>query len=158
MLARCDLASLHRALGGGGGGGDAVAGRECELRAALRCVFATHAIFCLYAFPMPPRSPTADGARALMGGAVPPARTGGADERPTGGPCAQVAATWPLVESEVQATLRELARLHSGAGDGARAAAYKGMYRLALTQRELLGTDVLLHLAEEEARTNSSST
>ena len=42
--------------------------------------------------------------------------------------------------------------------DGARAAAYKGMYRLALTQRELLGTDVLLHLAEEEARANSSST
>ena len=57
--------------------------------------------------------------------------------------CALVAALWPVMELELHSVLKELIRLHGQAGQLAQAATFKHLYRLSLTQRELLGTGVL---------------
>jgi tetratricopeptide (TPR) repeat protein len=192
VLVRCDTAAVHRALAlpPCTAPNAPTPARHAELHAALAQLLATHDVFGLYAFPLPPPSPTAkahggpaapsepaapdlaaDGtakvppdtaspapAAKLANGAAPQreAEAGDPPPRPvlppvsvSGGACALVAATWPVVEAEVQAVLKELVKLHAGAGATASASKYKRLYRLSLTQRELLGTSILLQIAEE---------
>jgi RecB family exonuclease len=63
--------------------------------------------------------------------------------------CALVSALWPLMETELHAVLKELIRLYGLAKQPNHAAAYKQLFRLALTQRELYGTGLLEHLTAE---------
>ena len=75
-------------------------------------------------------------ARAVLGGFDWGARTAGI-----------VAALWPVMELELHATLKELIKLHGARGEPKAAAEYKQMYRQALTQREILGVDLLASLS-----------
>ena len=59
---------------------------------------------------------------------------------------------WPLMEQELHAVLKELIRLHTAAAQPEPAARFKQLYRLSLTQREILGTGMLLLLASEWGR------
>ena len=49
---------------------------------------------------------------------------------------------------ELHATLKELIRVHGQAGQPKLAALFKQLYRQSLTQREVLGTDLLASLEE----------
>ena len=62
--------------------------------------------------------------------------------------CAWVASLWPLVEGEVHGVLKELIKLHTAAAQPERAARAKALYRRVLTQREILGTGMLVLLNE----------
>mmetsp|Transcript_27389 Transcript_27389/g.83292 ORF Transcript_27389/g.83292 Transcript_27389/m.83292 type:complete len:939 (+) Transcript_27389:1286-4102(+) len=197
VLVLCDLSAVRRCLvlPPCADGAATVPERHKGLQAALRYLLATHEVFCQYAFPLPPASPTssektgpqAAGAPkgylplsvASMAAALENTTTNGAAtavaarsfechpppssscdstaaaQPPSmsvsllGGACALVATTWPVVESEMQAVLKELVKLHANTGDNVRAAKYKQLYRLSLTHRELLGTNILLRIAEE---------
>ena len=74
---------------------------------------------------------------------------GGGGEQGGGSTCAWVAALWPLIEGELHAVLKELIRLHTAAAQPELAARVKQLYRLSLTQREILGTGMLPLLAAE---------
>jgi hypothetical protein len=53
--------------------------------------------------------------------------------------------------------LKELIRLHTAASQPEAAARFKQLYRLSLTQREILGTGMLLLLASEWGATCAQS-
>ena len=64
-----------------------------------------------------------------------------------------MAALWPVMEAELHAILKELVRLHGQAAQPTHASLFKQLYRLSLTQRDMLGTGLLGRLsAELEAR------
>ena len=131
ILVLLDLVRLHR-RGRAGARVDALA-------EALRALLATHAAFLHFSFPLPP-----PGAR---GGSPGGGERDGGDDAQGSTTCALVARLWPLVESELQEVLKEMIKEHGG--DAAKAALFKGLYRLALVQRDTLGTDMLQQLAVE---------
>ncbi len=189
LLVRIDLALLHRTVRDAcHSETNADKSRAADLGAALSHLLATRHVFGRYSFPLlpaqlsptpqpptppsPPPAPPAlhqgDGAargtRSDAGGSGGGGVTGGGATG--GGACGHVAALWPMVESELHATLKELIRLHA-CGSGTRRGAhaerererharlatfYKELFRLSLTRREVHGTGVLLLLAEELAR------
>ena len=125
-------------------------------RAALRHVLATHEVLRLFSFALPqlgaasctPSAPAEDAdAGGATGGAT--GGGGGGGEQGGGSTCAWVAALWPLIEGELHAVLKELIRLHTAAAQPELAARVKQLYRLSLTQREILGTGMLPLLAAE---------
>lgn len=134
------------------------------LREALAHLLATHAVFAAFRFPLLPvtatrtllpaaqAAPTAQAAAAAAAHAavVPsPAQALCTGSRE----CALVAALWPVMEAELHAVLKELVRLHGQAAQPTHASLFKQLYRLSLTQRDMLGTGLLGRLsAELEAR------
>ena len=134
------------------------------LREALAHLLATHAVFAAFRFPLLPvtatrtllpaaqAAPTAQAAAAAAAHAavVPsPAQALCTGSRE----CALVAALWPVMEAELHAILKELVRLHGQAAQPTHASLFKQLYRLSLTQRDMLGTGLLGRLsAELEAR------
>ena len=139
ILVLLDLVRLHR-RGRAGARVDALA-------EALRALLATHAAFLHFSFPLPP--PGARGAAAAAAAATAAARRAGGSPVRDGGDdaqgsttCALVARLWPLVEAELHEVLKELVKEHG-------ATIYKRLYRLALVQRDTLGTDLLQQLAAE---------
>jgi hypothetical protein len=129
------------------------------LREALDHLLATHAAFAAFRFPLLPvtatrtllpaaqAAPTAQAAAAAAAhAAVVPSPAGSRE-------CALVAALWPVMEAELHAVLKELVRLHGQAAQPTHASLFKQLYRLSLTQRDVLGTGLLGRLsAELEAR------
>ena len=113
----------------------------------------------LFSFPLPhlgavsgtPSAPPEDTDAPGGGGGGGSGGGGGGEQGAGGSTCAWVAALWPLIESELHAVLKELIRLHTAAAQPELAARVKQLYRLSLTQREILGTGMLPLLAAESA-------
>ena len=111
---------------------------------------APHAAFLHFSFPLPP--PSARGAAAAAAAATAAARRAGGgpatatatDDAQGSTTCALVARLWPLVEAELHEVLKALIVEHGGDR-----LLFKRMYRLALVQRDTLGTDMLQQLAVE---------
>ena len=124
---------------------------------ALEHLLATHAAFSSFRFPLPPVVASAAGGSggkgsdattmtaAAASSAFAAASRGDASSRE----CAIVAALWPVMESELHGTLKELIKLYGQAGKPERASLFKQLYRLSLTQRELLGTGLLASIEEK---------
>ena len=154
---RLDLVRLHRRLRRAHSTAHAVVAQ----RAALHHVLATHEVLRLFSFSLPhlgaasgtPSAPPEDADATRGGGGGDGGGGGGGGgggEQGTGGStCAWVAALWPLIEGELHAVLKELIRLHTAAAQPELAARVKQLYRLSLTQREVLGTGMLPLLAAE---------
>lgn len=144
-----------------------------ELSAALRELLATHQVFSCFSFPLPHRTAKSEDHLSALSES-PPSSLGRIPELPEGrmrhsgcthevgrggvakvggsSTCALVASLWPVVESELHWLLKELVRLHEMLHRVAEVSLFKELFRLSLTQRQLLGNAMLLQLSEEWAR------